>query len=151
MTLTAFGLPDPDRDAQFYAGTSPRRLLAFVVDSAAIAALALAVTLLETLLTLGFGLLLAIPIWLVTAFLYRWRSIALWSATPGMLLAGVELRDARGEPLGEAQAAAHTAMFFAVCFFAIPQLIGLALMASRADGRGLHDLATGAALINRPA
>lgn len=145
------GLPDPLRDAQFYAGAGARRLIAFCLDAAAVAALTFAATLVATLMTFGAALALVAPIWLTVGFLYRWLSLSRWSATPGMRLTGVEARDLRGEPLGGAQAAAHTAGFVAACLFVLPQIVSVALMATRPDGRALHDLAAGVALINRPA
>lgn len=151
MSTPAHGLPDPVIDPQFYAGAQARRLAAFAVDTLAIAALSTVAILSIGLMTLGLGLLAAGPIWLTTGFLYRWLSIARWSATPGMRLTGVELRRLDGEVLDEAGAILHTAAFFGATLFALPQIASVALMATSPDGRGLHDRATGVALINRPA
>lgn len=147
----AGSLPDPARDAQFYAGVPARRLTAFVFDVVAITVLALLTTLLFGVATLGVGFALAAPIGVLVGFLYRALSIARLSATPGMALVGVELRRRDGARLDGFDAAVHTALFMAMFMTVIPQIISVALMATGRDGRGLHDVVLGTAAINRPA
>jgi len=145
------GLPDPIRDAQFYAGARARRLAAFLIDFVAITVLALLTTLLFGVATLGMGFALAAPIGAVVGFLYRALTIARASATPGMALVGVELRRRDGARFDGWEAAVHTALFTAMFVTVLPQIVSVAMMAFGRDGRGLHDAALGSALINRPA
>lgn len=152
MTVhAAHGLPDPVADAAFYEGLALRRLIALAADGAAVAALALAATLVAAAATLGAALVLAWPIWFATGFLYRWLTVARAGATPGMWLAGVELRGLDGERPGETAAMIHAGAFCAAWLFVLPQIASVVLMAARPDGRGLHDRAAGLAMINRPA
>jgi len=145
------GLPDPIHDAQFYAGVSARRLVAFLIDFTVIAVLAVLTTLAFGVATLGIGFALAAPIGAVVGFLYRYLTIARASATPGMALVGVELRRRDGERFDAWEAAIHTALFTVMFVTVLPQIVSVAMMAVGRDGRGLHDAALGSALINRPA
>lgn len=144
------GLPHPSRDARFYDGVGARRLAAFVVDAALVTGAAALAVLAFGVATLGVGLALGLPIALTVSFLYRFLTLARWSATPGMALFGLEARGWSGARLSDAEAAIHTGAFL-LCFHLVaPQLVSVALMALRPDGRGLHDLAIGAAVINAP-
>lgn len=145
------GLPDPARDARFYEGVAQRRLLAFAIDAAVIAVLGFLGAAAFGLATFGVGFLAAGPITLGLAFLYRALTIARLSATPGMWVAGVELREAHGGRMTPPTAAAHTALYFACFFLVVPQIVSVWLMATTPAGRGLPDLALGAAMIHRPA
>ena len=145
------GLPDPIRDTQFYQGLPARRLVAFLIDFMVIAVLALLVTLLFGVATLGLGFALAAPIGAVVGFLYRYFTIARASATPGMALVGVELRRRDGARFDGWEAAMHTALFTVMFMTVLPQIASVAMMAFGRDGRGLHDAALGSAMINRPA
>lgn len=144
-------LPDPAHDAQFYEGVAARRLVAFLIDAAAIAAATVATTLLFGILTLGVGFMLALPLTLAVSFLYRYFTISRRSATPGMALCGIELRRHDGRRLGEVDAAVHTAVYLG-CFYTVgPQLVSVAMMLMAPAGRGLADLAAGTVMMNRPA
>ncbi|SDZ80953.1 RDD family protein [Rubrimonas cliftonensis] len=145
------GLPHPHRDARFYDGVRGRRVAALLVDAMLVTAAAAFAVLAFGVATLGVGLALGLPIALTVSFLYRFLTLARWSATPGMALFGIEARGWSGERLSDAEAAIHTGVFL-LCFHLVaPQMISLALMALRPDGRGLHDLAIGGAVINAPA
>jgi uncharacterized RDD family membrane protein YckC len=150
MTL-APGLPDPVHDAAFYEGVAARRLVAFLIDAAAIAALSLAAILLFGVLTLGFGFLAAAPAAFAVSFVYRAATLAGWSATPGMALVGIELRRFDGKPFGPFEAVGHTALFLLMFALVAPQIVSIATMALGTPGRALHDLPFGSAAINRPA
>lgn len=144
-------LPDPTTEIRFYRGATTKRLLAFVIDVLVAAALGAAATLLVGVATLGVAFLLALPVMAATDFLYRWASIARWSATPGMALLGVELRRADGRPLDMLDALAHTTLYWIFVASGILQLVSVAMMAATPQGRGLHDAILGTVLINRPA
>jgi uncharacterized RDD family membrane protein YckC len=145
------GLPDPIHDARFYDGVALRRLVAFVIDVALIGALAVLAVLVFGVATLGLGFLAAAPIVLAVSFVYRAGSLATWSATPGMALAGVELRRFDGRPFGTVEAIGHTLLFMVFFGLVLPQLVSVFLMLVSTPGRALHDMPFGAAAINRPA
>jgi uncharacterized RDD family membrane protein YckC len=149
--VAPMGLPDPMRESRFYEGVAQRRLIAFGIDAAAISALGLLTAGAFGLATLGLGFMAAGPVTLGVAFLYRALTLARLSATPGMWLAGVELREAHGGRLSPWTAATHTALFFACFFMVVPQIASVWMMATTATGRGLSDLALGTAMIHRPA
>ena len=148
---TPLGLPDPVREARFYAGVAPRRLLAFALDTAAIAVLGPLAAALFGVLTLGAGFLAAGPVALGVAFVYRAAALARLSATPGMWALGLKLREVHGGPLAPWTATAHTALFFICFFIVLPQFASVWLMAAPPSGRGLPDRALGCAMIHRPA
>lgn len=148
MTDTAFldGPPDPDADVRFYDGVPAKRLLAFALDVTAVWGVTLAIC----LLTLGMGFFLFAPLIAVVDAVYRIVTITNKSATPGMRLMGIELRDAQGERFNMVHAIAHTVLFYVSIAFVIVQLVSVLLMAGGRYGRGLHDMPLGATMINRP-
>ena len=145
------GLPHPVAERRFYEGVPLRRLIAFLFDAVASVLLGAVAGLAFGLVTLGLGFVMFVPVILATGFLYRVISIARWSATPGMLLTGIEFRNRAGLPLLPAEALVHTALFTALAASGVLQVLSVALMAVTPMGRGLHDLVLGTAAIHRPA
>ena len=154
MSATAFaslaplhGLPDPLREPQFYAGVTTKRGLAWLADTA----VTLGLCLLALPLT-AFTALFWFPLlWITVGFLYRWATLAGGSATWGMRLMAIEIRDRDGSPLDAATAFAHV-LGYTVLMMAFPvQLVSIALMIGLGRGQGLTDLALGTAAINKPA
>jgi uncharacterized RDD family membrane protein YckC len=140
-------LPDPDYQADFYADVPLKRLVAFVVDTVLI----LILTVLVLPLTAFTGLFFFPALAMMVGFLYRVLSIAAGSATPGMRLMAIELRNASRERLDLPQAALHTLLFTVFFSMMLPQLASIALMLTGPRAQGLHDLVLGTAAINRPA
>lgn len=141
------GLPDPVREPEFYAGVTVKRGLAWVVDAG--------MTFLFCLVALPFTAFTALfwwPIlWLMVGFLYRWATMAGRSATWGMRLMGITIRDRDGSRLDGATAFAHV-LGYTVSMAVFPlQIISIALMIGLGRGQGLTDLALGTAAINKPA
>jgi uncharacterized RDD family membrane protein YckC len=145
MTM-ATGLPDPDHDRVFYDGVPAKRLFAWVVD----VCIAAAITLVLGLLTLTLLLWVWPVVYVGVAFLYRWATIAGGSATWGMRLMNVELRNGRGERLSGAEALGHTLLYFLLSVSMILQLVSIGLIAASRRHQGLHDHVLGTAAINRP-
>ena len=143
-------LPHPMHDAQFYRGVGARRLAAFVIDAIVSLLLGAVAAVLFGIATFGIGFLAFIPAIAVAAFLYRWLSIARWSATPGMLAAGIELRRYDGARFTQADALLHTGLFTVMTLAVLPQMVSAAMMATSPIGRGLHDMVLGSTAINRP-
>jgi uncharacterized RDD family membrane protein YckC len=141
------GLPDPVLDSQFYQGVRAKRLAAFFIDLIAVFAITFALS----ILTIGVGFLIFAPVFLVVNLTYRALTMAAGSATPGMWLTGIEIRNRVGNRLSATEAALHTVLFLLAFFFVILQVISLFLMLTTARGQGLHDLFMGTAAILRPA
>jgi len=139
-------LPDPDYDAIYYDGIPAKRLFAWVVD-----------VILITIVTIIVGLVTltaAFWIWPVTyfvmSFLYRSLTIAGGSATLGMRLMNIELRNAQAARLTPQEAAFHTGAYLVASGFVILQLISIFLIATSARHQSLPDMLLGTAAINRP-
>ncbi|MFA5582268.1 MAG: RDD family protein [Paracoccaceae bacterium] len=144
---TAWGLPDPDRQPEFYANVPTKRLLAFVADTLIVGAICLLLIPFTAFIALFFLPLL----WLVVNLAYRIVTLANSSATPGMRLVGIEFRTTTGARFDLGRAAAHSVLFaiwFAMFF---PQVISIILMLTSARGQGLSDHILGTAAINRAA
>jgi len=141
------GLPNPEREPDFYAGVTLKRGLAWVVD----AAITFGISLLVLPFT-AFTALFWFPVlWLTVGFLYRWATLAGGSATWGMRLVAITLRDRDGSPLDGATAFAHVLGYTVSMAFFPLQLVSIGLMIALGRGQGLTDLALGTAAINRPA
>jgi uncharacterized RDD family membrane protein YckC len=141
------GLPDPVREPEFYAGVTVKRGFAWVIDSA--------VTLTFCLLVLPFTAFTALfwwpVLWLIVGFLYRWTTLSSGSATWGMRLMAIQIRDRDGSRLDPSVAFAHV-LGYTVSVAVLPlQLASIAVMIALGRGQGLTDLALGTAAINRPA
>ena len=139
-------LPDPELDPAFYDSIPAKRFFAWVVDVTLIALLAL----LASLLTLGLLLWVFPLVYLALSFAYRSLTISSWSATPGMRLMNLELRNQRGEILAPTEAVFHSGVYLFCWGFGILQMISVGLMALQPSHRGLHDMFLGTAAINRP-
>lgn len=147
MTHALPGLPDPDMHPEFYQDVAVKRLMAWVVDTILI--------LLATLLLVAATLFLAVfifpLIFAVVHLAYRVVFIARDSATPGMRLMGIELRDAQGARLDATTALFHTLAYSLTAAFVLPLIVSIGLMWTGARAQGLHDHLLGTAAINRPA
>lgn len=145
------GLPDPERDRQFYEGVQPRRLAAWVVDVLIVLAVGVPLAILFGLATLGFGFALFPLLVMGVGFLYRTATIAGGSATWGMRLMGIELRRADGSRLDFATALMHTAIYTVAFSVVLLQMASIVGMLATRYGQGLPDLILRTAMINRPA
>ena len=147
------GVPDPDRDPQFYEGVALRRLIAFLLDTMVILALWVVVLLLTLFLSVvTFGV--ATPFMMLmlgfTGVIYR--GIMLWqrSATLGMLATGIEVRDKNGERCDTATAFLHSLAFVGTLYLLPVAIVGWAMMASSPHGQAMHDRMVNTVVINRP-
>ena len=140
-------LPDPDRQAEFYADVPIKRALAWVVDSILIAIITMVVVPFTLFLSLFFLPLL----YLTISFLYRTISLARHSATPGMRLMAIEFRDRTGARFDLGTAFLHTLGYTLTISTLLPQLLSMGLMLTTARGQGLTDLVLGTVAINKPA
>jgi len=146
-------MPDPVAESRFYEGVRTRRLAAFVVDLAVILVLLGGVAVIGTLigiLTFGAGFALLVPAFALTGLVYRTTMVMERSATLGMLLMGIELRDARGERLTAFLAFVHAAAYTAILYLPPVLLCSLLYCLFNQRGQLLHDALAGTVMINRP-
>jgi uncharacterized RDD family membrane protein YckC len=140
------GLPDPFEAPEFYDGVLPKRALAWIVDVVIVHGATFVLGILT--LTLAWWL------WPIVAFVlgatYRVATLAGGSATWGMRLMGIELRDHRGNRFDLPTAALHTVGYYATLSFALPVVATAAAMMVTDRRQGLTDLVMGTAAINRP-
>ncbi len=145
MHADAQALPDPEYQPAFYDGVPTKRLLAWIVDTVVI--------ILMCLLVLPFtaftGVFFFPFLMLVLGFFYRWVTISAGSATWGMRLFAVELRQADGTRLDAATAFWHTLGYSVSMAFPLAQLASIALMLTGARGQGLTDHVLGTVALNR--
>jgi uncharacterized RDD family membrane protein YckC len=148
MTFLTHGtsLPDPVIDARFYDGVPLKRGLAWVVD-----------IVLVTILTFLAGLFTLSLLWwvwpvtyLAIGFLYRVGTLAGGSATLGMRLFGIELRDAGCRRLDGMQALLHVGGYYATMAFVLPAVASAGAILATPRRQGLTDLLLGTTAINRP-
>lgn len=139
-------LPDPATRPDYYAGVPSKRLGAWVIDLMLVA--------FASALLLPFTAFLGIfffPVMMtVVGFLYRWSTLAGGSATWGMRLMGIELREADGLRLRRGTALAHTFGYMISMAIPVLQVISIILMLMGDRKQGLTDLVLGTAALNRP-
>ena len=146
-----FGLPDPERDRQFYEGVQSRRLAAWVIDLFVILLAGVPVALVFGLATFGFGFALFPLVVAGVGFVYRTLTIAERSATWGMRVMGIELRRHDGTRFDLTTAALHTAIYSVAISIVVLQAVSCISMLSTRYGQGLPDVILRTTAINRPA
>jgi uncharacterized RDD family membrane protein YckC len=141
------GLPDPHTQAEFYADVPVKRFIAWMID----ATLIFLTAFLISLLTVGIGFFFFGFLIVVIAFIYRTASLANRSATLGMRIAAIEMRNHRGERFDLVTAALHTIAYQVSVSMVVPQVISIVLMLTTPRAQGLTDHALGTAAVNRMA
>ena len=128
-------------------GVRRRRLTALTADFLLVSIVAM--VLWAALLVLTFGLFLMIlpPLFPLVAFFYNGLSVSGRNmATPGMRLAGIELRmDATGARVPFINAALHAVLFY--FSWMVPPVLLLSLFTE--DKRCLHDMLSGVVVVRR--
>lgn len=140
-------LPDPELLPEFYAWVPAKRLVAWLVDTLLILAITLVVLVFTAFLTA-----FVLPV-LYVGINIAYRTVALtrWSATPGMLLMAIELRDRRGNRVARDTALLHTLAYTVSVLTILPQIASVAMMLTSPRGQGLGDTLLGTVMLNRPA
>lgn len=134
-------------DVRLYSDVAPRRAIAWMLDSVFIAMLVGFMIPLTGFLALFFlgGL------YLTVSFLYRWLGLANGSATLGMRIMGLTLRDRFGNRIDGLTALMHTLFYTLSVAFVFPQVISVLLMAFTKAHQGTGDIVLGTALVNESA
>lgn len=151
--MHASALPQPQRQVEFYDGVPVKRLIAWGIDMIITAVLAAPLI----LPTVGISVFLIFPILLVplfftlVGFLYRWAFLSMGSATIGMRIMSIELRDHEGLKISGTTAFLHT--LGSTLSFGMPliQIASMALMATTQRGQGLTDMVLGTTMLNKSA
>lgn len=140
-------LADPVTQPQFYKDVAFKRFIAWIVDTVVI--------LLMSLIIVPFTAFVAafffIGLYAVVSFIYRTVTLTTGSATWGMRLMAIEIRDASGARLDASGAFLHTLGYTISWAVAPLQLISVILMATTGRGQGLTDMVLGSAALNRRA
>lgn len=145
-TTTGPGLPDPVLRPDFYAGIRSKRLVAWVLDVILIAALS-AILLPFTVFT---ALFFFPAFMLIIGFFYRWFTLSTGSATWGMALMAIQLRQGDGQKLTGGTAFWHTVGYSLSIAMAPLQLVSVIMMCVTDRRQGLTDMILTTAAINRP-
>lgn len=147
MYSPSTGLPDPHYNGEFYADVPVKRLIAWVVDGL----IAFLITVAVLPFTAFTGLFFFPFLFMMIGFAYRVVTIAGGSATWGMRLVSIELRDSRGDRFDLGLAFVHTLLYSVFFSTFILQIGSVVLMLTGERAQGLHDHVLGTAAINRPA
>lgn len=145
------GLPDPERDREFYAGVPLRRFVAWCLDVVIVLAIGLPAAVLFGLATFFVGFLLFPFVLVATDVLYRTLTLANGSATWGMRFAGVELRRHDGARLDFVTALLHVSLYTLAWMTVLPQLLSCLTILGTRYGQALQDFALRTTAINKPA
>lgn len=145
--------PDPITASDFYDGVPSKRLVAWFIDLGVTAVLS--APLILPLFAIGVFLiapLLLIPmVWTSVGFLYRWATISSRSATWGMRLMAIELRENDGARLSGGTALMHTLGTTVSFAFAFVQAVSIVCMGVTQTGQGVTDMILGTRMLNKEA
>ena len=138
--------------SQFYVLATPfegvrtRRLTALAFDFVVVSTLATLLFLVLFVMTFGLSAFFLPHLWPLVAFFYSGLSLSgAAHATPGMRLAGLEMRMANGGPVPFLNAAAHGVLFYLSWLMPLVFLVTLVDPAKRF----LHDILAGVVVTRR--
>jgi len=148
--MSAVDALDQTRDLALFDGVRTRRMMAFLLDVTVVALLNLLVYLLVGLLgivtfTLGWSLY-ALPLGALVAIAYTGSTLGgSAAATPGMQLAGLQMRTLDGERPGFLLAVLHGVLFWFLVTMLTPLVLIVGLLNERK--RLLHDILVGTIVV----
>ena len=137
--------PSPQTHPEFYDGVLTKRLLAWVIDTVLIFLICIVIVPFTGFIAVFFFAFL----WLLVSFVYRVATLATGSATWGMRLVAIELRDSHDRPLDGGTALMHTLGYSVSIAVAPLQAISIILMVTSATGQGLTDMILGTVAMNK--
>lgn len=138
-------LPDPYDNPRLYEGVPLKRLLAWVIDTV----LVVVICVLILPLTAFTGVFFFPFLIMVISFGYRVILLANGSATLGMHLLAIEMRDGQDNRFDFRLAFLHTLGFSFSFGFILVQVVSMIFMASTARGQGITDLVLNTTALNR--
>lgn len=141
---------DPQTQPELFEGVLSKRIVAFLVDAVLIVALMIPAALVVFVLgvvTLGIGWLLFPVLFILVALGYVGLTLGgPASATPGMRMAGLEMRTWSGAPMFTLLAVIHALLFWFSVSILTPLILLVGLFSSRRQL--LHDLLLGTVVVN---
>ena len=140
-------LPDTIAQAAFYETVPTNRLFVWILDAAIILGICLVVLRFTGFLGIFFWPLM----WLVVGFAYRTITIANRSATWGMRLVSIELRNRTGARLDLTKAIFHTLGYIISIGIFLLQAVSIVLICASMRGQSLIDHVLGAVMLNKQA
>ena len=140
-------LPDTIAQAAFYETVPTNRLFVWILDAAIILGICLVVLRFTGFLGIFFWPLM----WLVVGFAYRTITIANRSATWGMRLVSIELRNRTGARLDLTEAALHTLGYTISIGIFLLQAVSIVLICASMRGQSLTDHVLGTVMLNKQA
>ncbi|MFB0931237.1 MAG: RDD family protein [Ascidiaceihabitans sp.] len=140
-------LPDTIAQAAFYETVPTNRLFAWILDAAIILEICLVVLPFTGFLGIFFWPLM----WLVVGFAYRTITIANRSATWGMRLVSIELRNRTGARLDLTKAIFHTLGYIISIGIFLLQAVSIVLICASMRGQSLIDHVLGAVMLKKQA
>jgi len=147
MSIADTMLPDPRYQAEFYADTPMKRLIAWGLDAVIILALSFVLA----IATFGLAFFVFFGLFFVIGFAYRVVTLANGSATLGMRLMAIEFRHLDGRRFDLSAAFFHTFGYYISFSLTLLQVISVVLMLTTERKQGLTDLLLGTVVINRAA
>lgn len=145
------GLPDPERDPQFYDGVPARRLAAWVIDLGIVLGIGLPLALAFGIVTLGFGFMLFWFLLSAVSYLYRLVTLTNGSATLGMRMMGIEFRRHDGTRFDLITAALHAGIYMVSISVIVLQAMSCLMILGTRYSQSLSDIILRTTAINRPA
>ena len=143
----ATALPHPTYQAEFYQDVPMKRLIAWGIDTVLIFVLSI----LLAVMTLGIAFFAFFGLFFLVGFAYRVATLANGSATLGMRLMAIELRDSHGDRFDLGTAFLHT-LGYSISWAIFPiQLLSMVLMVTTVQKQGLTDLILSTVALNRAA
>lgn len=140
-------LPDPDFNSDFYKDVPAKRLVAWGIDVVIITALCILV-----IPFTAFTALFFLPVLYFTLGLtYRTMTLAKSSATLGMRIMAIELRDKDGARFDLKHAAIHSLLHNVLMASFIGQFISILSLLMSTPSRSLPDHLLGSVMINKRA
>tara|TARA_B110000902_G_scaffold34770_3_gene36945 strand:- start:8935 stop:9372 length:438 start_codon:yes stop_codon:yes gene_type:complete len=140
-------LPDTIAQAAFYETVPTNRLFVWILDAAIILGICLVVLRFTGFLGIFFWPLM----WLVVGFAYRTITIANRSATWGMRLVSIELRNRTGARLDLTKAIFHTLGYIISIGIFLLQAVSIVLICASMRGQSLIDHVLGAVMLKKQA
>jgi uncharacterized RDD family membrane protein YckC len=150
FTVQMNGLPEPERDADFYERVPTKRSIAWMIDVLIVLTVGVPVAVLFGIFTLGFGFALFPFVLAGIGLFYRWVTYSASSATWGMQFMGIEFRRHDGTRLDSSSAFLHAAIYI-ICMTIFPlQLVSCASILATRYRQSIADVMLRTAAINRP-
>lgn len=144
--MTYPALPDPFDRPEFYETIRIKRLIAWGIDL--VVTLTLSVVL--SILTFGLGFLLFFLVLPLVSFAYRYFTLSGSSATWGMRMMAIQLREGDGQRLRASTAFWHTLGYHLSFMLPVVQMASVAMMAFSTYRQGLSDMVFDTVMINTP-